>query len=94
MLASPDTVGQLLLLPPPPVVLVFPQPRLLYLFSFFLGVAVSLHDNWVLLGSGVTKSISADDSHLLVDVPSDYPKRITCVDPGGVHPEMGIRPPS
>ena len=30
-----------------------------------------------------------DDSHLLVDVPSDYPERITSVEPGGVQPEMG-----
>ena len=37
----------------------------------------------------VAKSISVNDSHLLVDVPSDYPERITSVEPGGVQPEMG-----
>jgi hypothetical protein len=39
---------------------------------------------------GVTKSISVDDSHLLVVVPSEYPERIPSVDPGGVQPEMGL----
>ena len=42
----------------------------------------------MLTGSRVTKSISADDSHLLVDVPSYYPERIPSVASGGVQPEM------
>ena len=35
------------------------------------------------------KSISVDDSHLFVDVPSNCPERITSVEHGGVQPEMG-----
>ena len=42
----------------------------------------------MLSGSEVTKSISVYDSLLLVDVPSDYPERITFVEPGGVQSEM------
>ena len=36
------------------------------------------------------KSITVDDSRLLVDVPSDYPKQIMSVDPRGVQLEMGL----
>jgi hypothetical protein len=44
--------------------------------------------NW--RGKHNSLSRGADDSHLLVDVPSDYPERIPSVDPGGVQPEMGL----
>ena len=30
-----------------------------------------------------------DDSHLFVDVPSDYPEWIASVEPGGIQQEMG-----
>ena len=56
----------------------------------FFRVAVPLHTTWTLSRSGVTKSISVDDSHLFVYVPSDYPELVTSVDPRGVQPEMGL----
>ena len=58
-----------------------------FIFLIFFR-AVPLHVNWTLSGSGVTKSIPVDDSHLSVDVPSDYPERIPSVASGGVQPEM------
>ena len=56
--------------------------------DFFYRKAVPLHTNWTFLGSGVTKSIPVDDSHLSVDVPSDYPERGPSVASRGVQPEM------
>ena len=78
----------------PPCGSFFPQ-LCPFFFFFIFGVAVPLHANWTLSGNGVNVSISVDDSHLLLDVPSDYPERNTSVEPEGVQPEMvltGSRP--
>ena len=42
---------------------------------------------------GVTKSISVDEFHLLVYVPSHDPERITSVEPGGVQPILSALHP-
>ena len=53
-----------------------------------MSFAFAANQNWTLTGSGIALYIPVDDPHLLVYVPSDYPERISSVDPGGVQPEM------